>query len=64
MKNNFVEFFKDKTKTVCVCLRNILYIEYRSADKSRVYLVDGTILDVCETYRSLCDKLLSVYTCD
>ena len=61
MESDFLEFClnKDKTLSVCICLKNILYVEFRTADKTRMYLIDGTILDVYESYGSVCSRLIN-----
>ncbi len=60
MESNFIEFYLDKDKTVRVCVRlnNILYILSRTADKTRLYLIDGTPLDIYERYENVCFRLM------
>ena len=61
MENKFVELFSSKknSTTVVICVNNILYFEQKTNGRSRLYLVDGTVLDVEEDYYILKSALNS-----
>lgn len=55
MRSEFIEVFtnRERNEFALICVDSILYITSKTEEKSRLYLVDGTIIDVFESYERL-----------